>query len=217
MPAITISREIGSQGDWIASEVAQRLGYHLVDKHVLERIFQQYGFIKFNELYDSASFWTMFDPQVDEMVSMLNRVVQALAAHGKIVLVGRGGFAMLKNYADVLNVRIQAPYTLRIEQIMQEDKLEDKLRAEAVVKESDHIRQNFLTTAYGAKWNATTSFDMVLDTGKIPPEVATGWLVEAVSHLEKTKKSLPYASRLEIDPVLQHTINEILDLEVQPG
>lgn len=214
MSAITISREIGSLGDWIAVETAQRLGYHLVDKHILEQIFEQYGFVKFNQFYDSDSFWAMFDPQVDEMVGMLNRVVQALAAHSRVVLVGRGGFAMLKNFADVLNVRIQAPLSLRIEQVMKENSLEDKLKAETMVKESDHIRHHFLTTAYGAKWNLPASFDMVLDTGKISASMAVDWLVEAISQLEKTRSALPYASHLEIDPVLKGTIAEILDVEL---
>ena len=118
MTAITISREIGSQGDWIAEQTAQRLGYHLVNKHTLERIFQQRGFVDFEETYDMSGFWARFSPHRGELVTMLDRFIHALAAHGDVILVGRGGFTTLKDFADVLNVRIQAPILMRIEQVM---------------------------------------------------------------------------------------------------
>jgi cytidylate kinase len=218
MTAITISREIGSMGDWIAGEAAQRLGYHLVNKHTLERIFLQYGFVDFKEMYDISSFWARFDPQLGEMVGMLNRFIQALAAHGRVVLVGRGGFAMLKNFTDVLNIRIQAPLTQRIAQVMLEEKLSDKASSAVVVKESDRIRQNFLETAYGNQWNATSSFDLVIDTGKISPEIAVEWIVDICLRLDRQKKTGKFTtSGLEIDPVMANAIKEVFDEEVETG
>jgi cytidylate kinase len=212
MTAITISREIGSKGDWIAEEASLRLGYHLVDKQILERIFLQYGFIDFKEMYDISSFWARFDPQLGEMVGLLNRFVQGLAAHGKVVLVGRGGFAMLKNFGDVLNVRIQAPLSTRIDQVMIEEGLTDREKASAMVKESDRIRQNFLETAYGGQWNTSGSFDLVIDTSKISSEIAVEWLVDTSIRMENRKPAGQFnAAGLEIDPVMMNAIREIFD------
>jgi cytidylate kinase len=212
MTTITISREIGSKGDWVAEEASQRLGYHLVTKHTVERIFLQYGFIDFNEMYDSSGFWSRFDPQVGEMVGMLNHFVQALAAHGKVVLIGRGGFAMLKNYADVLNVRIQAPLEKRIDQVMREEKLTDRDKAEEIVKESDHIRKHFLKTAYGSQWDAANSFDLVLDTGKINPEITVEMIVDSALRIENNNKAGQVTTAsLDIDPVMANAIREIFD------
>ena len=218
MSAITISREIGSKGDWIAQEVSLRLGYHLVNKHTLERIFLQYGFVDFKEMYDISSFWARFDPQLGEMVGMLNHFIQALAAHGKVVLVGRGGFAMLKDFTDVLNIRIQAPLAQRIAQVMLEEKISDTTNAEIVVKESDRIRKNFLETAYGSRWNATNSFDLVIDTGKISPEIAVEWIVDTMLRIESDKKTgqMTTAS-MEIDPVMANAIREVFNEVIETG
>lgn len=212
MSAITISREIGSQGDWIAEETAKRLGFYLVSKHTLERIFLQYGFVDFKEMYDITGFWARFNPQMGEMVTMLNQFVQTLAAHGKVVLVGRGGFAMLKDYADVLNVRIQAPLAQRIDQVMLDEKLPDKIKAEELVKETDHIRQHFLETAYGSRWNAAGSFDLVIDTGKISPEIGVEWIVDTIIRVENQKMTgKTTTADLQIDPVMADAIQQVLD------
>jgi hypothetical protein len=69
MPAITISREIGSKGDTIAEQVARRVGYQLVDKNLIEKIFLQFGFIDFRQSYDQTGFWSRFDPHHTEMVT----------------------------------------------------------------------------------------------------------------------------------------------------
>ena len=215
MTAITISREIGSQGDWIAEQTAQRLGYHLVNKHTLERIFQQRGFVDFEETYDMSGFWARFSPHRGELVTMLDRFIHALAAHGDVILVGRGGFTTLKDFADVLNVRIQAPILMRIEQVMGERNLTEIPVADELVREQDHIREDFLQTAYGHRWNTAGAFDLVIDTGKIPPKVAVNWLVESAQNLgEKKIKTQKLCRELEIDPDLAKTIEEVLSREL---
>ena len=38
MNVITVARQIGCRGDWIAEQVATKLGYDLVDKRLVEEI-----------------------------------------------------------------------------------------------------------------------------------------------------------------------------------
>ena len=214
MTTITISREIGSRGDWIAEQIAKKLGFNLVNKHTIERIFLQYGFVDFDEFYDASSFWVRFDPQMGEMIGMLNQITLALAAHGNVVQVGRGGFALLKNYADVLNVRIQAPLAYRIEQVMQEEKFDEIAKAEELVKDNDNLRHGFLAAAYGNHWNNCSSFDLIIDTGKISPENSVEWLLEACKKLDDQKQAGKHlAASLDIDPVMISVIKDVLEQE----
>src|SRR5512142_654049 len=137
MSVITISREFGSEGGYIAEKAAQSLGYHLADKTTMKNVLVQYGFVEFDEQYNAdLNFWARFDQRTTEMVDMLNRVIRALAWHGNVVVVGRGSFALLGGLADVITVRIQAPLPLRVERVMIKHNIPDREQAEALVTEN---------------------------------------------------------------------------------
>ncbi|HOT90235.1 MAG TPA: cytidylate kinase-like family protein [Anaerolineae bacterium] len=215
MAVITISRKLGSRGDEIAEQAARALGYHYVDKEFIGDILSQYGLIEFGAKYDSLpSFWERFDAQKEErreiMVDMLNRVMRAVAHHGNVVILGRSGFSLFQDYADVLNVRIQAPLTFRIEQVMKKEKLTREAAA-AMVKQNDEVRANFIKSFYNIQWDTPNVFDLLIDTSKISPDMAVKWLVEATQELEKREKEgeLTTAS-IEVDPILAAAITKAL-------
>ena len=207
MAVITVSRKLGSQGDYIAKKAAQMLGYHYVDKTFIESVLSQYGLVEFDDAYNTIpSFWEKFDAQKEErremMVSMLNRVMRAVAHHGNVVILGRSGFFLFEGYTDVLNVRIQAPLSFRIEQIMQRDKIAHD-EAEAIVKQGDEVRAHFVKSFYGIDWNVTTAFDLLIDTSKVSPEMAIKWLVEATKALEERGSDKePTTASIQVDPIL---------------
>jgi cytidylate kinase len=215
MPVITISREIGSEGDAIAELTARRLGYQLVDKNTIEKVFSQYGFIDFKETYDETGFWAKFDPHRAEMVSLLNLAIKAIAYHGNVVLVGRGGFALLKEYIDVLNVRIQAPFSLRVKRMMEKQDFDSQDKAEEFVRESDHLQRDYVESIYGKQWDSGSAFDLIIDSGKISKEMAVDWLVAVtlnMNHLQPAEA--PTILSMEIDAVMLDAISKILDKPV---
>jgi cytidylate kinase len=216
MSTVTISREFGSEGSVIAQQVAQALGYKFVDKNVIGAVLIQYGFVEFKYEYDSLpGFWSAFDSRRTEMMGMLDRVMQALARHGNVVILGRGSFAVLGGFADVLNVRIKAPLQLRVKRVMDRENIESVELAEARVEESDKIRVAFIEQFYTIPWDTTRAFDIVLDTGKVPPVLASGWLVDSVKAMNEIKTiGEQTASALVIDPVLAAVVNEVLEKQV---
>ncbi len=222
MAVITISREFGSRGDEVAEQVANALGYHLVGKEMIARVLSQYGLVEFEHEYESApGFWEMFIAQRgqrrEQIVNMLNRVVRAVAQHGNVVIVGRSGYAILQGLADVLHVRIQAPLAVRVERVMAQQRLSYE-QAEALVRERDRVRIAFVEEFYKTPWDAAHAFDLVVDTGKIPPATAVGWIVEAVKALDwSLPAGRPTARQLEVDPVLAAAICDLLDCRAGHG
>jgi len=204
---------MGSQGRYIAERAAQSLGYHFVDKRTIEEILSQYGFADFRQEYDAASsFWTRFDSHRADMMKMLDRVVQILARRGDVVILGRGSFAVLGGLADVLNVRIQAPLPLRVKRVMARQKISEPDVAEAAVKESDSLRAHFIESFYKVRWDTAKNFDLVIDTGKVPPELAITWLVETVKALNGRQGDAERTtSTLEEDRILANVVAEVLE------
>lgn len=210
MSAITISRELGSLGDTVAEQVASRLGYQLVDKNTIEKIFIQYGYVDFKEAYNTTGFWAHFDPRRAEMVSFLNRIIEALVARGRVILLGRGGFAMLRDYADVLNVRIQAPFALRARRVFESGAFASLSQVEEAVRENDRMRRDFVNSMYSERWDSVSAFDLVLDTGKITPEQSADWLEAAGRQTSLPQPGEALTTRsLDIDPVLADSVAQV--------
>jgi len=126
----------------------------LVNKSILEGIFRQYGLEKFGELYTSPpNVWDLANAKNLQIVSMLNDTMEALAHRGDMLILGRGGYASLSKYADVLNVRLQAPFSVRVERVMARENLSNRLRAEQGVKAEDTARQKFVSRFYNQAWD----------------------------------------------------------------
>ncbi len=215
MSVMTISREFGSGGDVIARQVAQALNYHFVDQKFIGTILGQYGYVEFDtEFATLPTFWERFDAQReknrDVMADMLNRVIRTVAHHGNVVILGRSGFAVLGEFADVLHVRLQAPFPIRVQRIMAEENVSLE-QATTTVEKNDKVRVAFVEEFYRARWNVTHAFDIVINTGKVSPDLAVNWVVEAaktsVSRLESDK---PTTASIEVDRIMAEAISEEL-------
>jgi cytidylate kinase len=216
MTVITISREFGSGGADIAQQVAQALSYHYAGQELIGKVLAQYGIVEFDQEYDTTlNFWERFDAhraqRREVMQEMLHRVVLALAQHGNVVIVGRGSFAALAGYGDVLNVRIQAPLAQRARRVMAQQGLATFEEATAAVQEADKVRTAFIESVYGARWDDARAFDLVIDTGKVAPELAGAWLVEAARGLQaRPLGDQPAAAALQVDSVLASVVSDQL-------
>ncbi len=219
MAVITVSREIGSQGSVIAHKAADALGYHVVDKDLMEEVFLLYGLPEFRKVYDEVPGpggrvdWAR-PPTVD----LLNRLILALAQHGNTVIIGRGSFAVLRGFADVLNVRIQAPVALRVQRFMADSSITDLEEATALVEELDRARAAFVESTYGVRWRDTGAFDLVLDTGKLTPDVAANRLVAAVRELSRSQAGTQATTAtIQVDRTLASVICDVLHCQSAHG
>jgi cytidylate kinase len=223
MSVITVSREVGSEGTHIAEKAAQVLGYHYVDKTTMEKILQEYGLAAdFREEYDSSpSFWTRFTERGELraiMMDLLPKVTLALAHHGNVLMLGRGCFGTLAGFADVLNVRVQAPLPTRVKRTMVRHDFADLETAEAYVKETDEVRTAFVKACYDLELDNASLFDLVIDTSKVPVDMATRWLIEAVGALASLDSGEEHTTAsIEPDFVLAHLVEGVLGCDIAHG
>jgi cytidylate kinase len=219
MTTITISRELGSEGREIARQVAATLGYSFVDKQIIEGVFRRYGLTKFDDLYTSApGFWDVANANNLLIVAMLNETMEALAQRGRVVIMGRGGFASLNQYADVLNVRIQAPFSVRVERVLAREKLFGRQQAEYRVRADDNARKKFIKMFYNREWDVETYFNLVIDTSAVSKGMAVNWIIEAARSLDQKDfgPETLTAQQARVDPVLLDAITESFDNPLPP-
>lgn len=215
MHTIAISRLVGSEAGAIATRLAEQLGYDLVDKSILQGTLKQYGMTRFGELYTSPpNLWDLANSRNLEVVSMLNATMQALAHRGRTLILARGGYVTLRQYADVLNVRLHAPFDVRVERVMQREGFVDRADAEQRVAADDKSRIKFVERFYGRKWHNESDFDLVLNTDLISQETSEAWITVAVRMLESKplRPDANLARQIEVDPLLLSAIDQALEL-----
>jgi len=219
IPVITISRELGSEGENIAERVAATLGYHFVDKKFIGDVLSEYGLVEFDREYETfPGFWERFKAQrgneLETMVDMLNKVVWAMAHHGNVVILGRSGFEVLIDFSDVLRVRLQSPFSVRVEQVMAQQKITNE-QAKAIVKESDKVRMAYVEEFYKAPWEAIQAFDLVINTSKISPDLAATWIVNAARAFAiGTETDKTTTDSIDVDSVLAFAVSNKLNCNV---
>ena len=122
---------------------------------------------KFGDLYTSRpNIWDLANAKNLQIVSMLNDTMEALAHRGNMLILGRGGYASLSKYEDVLNVRLQAPFLVRADRVMAREHLDNRLRAEQRVKQTTgpaKVRLDVLQPRMGRR----IKLDLVIDTDTI--------------------------------------------------
>jgi cytidylate kinase len=209
MAVITISSEFGSGGLDIAQRVAKTLGYEFVDKRTTDGIFRQYGLTRFDDLYNSApSFLDLLNANNLLLVAMANEILEAVAKRGNVVILGRAGFAVLGDYADVLHVRVQAPFSERVQRVMDREGLTDFNLAMERVKEDDEVHGKYVHRFYNKQWDDPSNFDLVLDLGSVSADEAVQQIVEAARGLGQKAQAKGGATTasLKVDPVLADAV-----------
>ncbi len=213
MRVITIWSDSGSGGGRIADRVAKSLGFAVVDEDASDRILREYGLTKFNELYDSApSILDLVRVENLVIISMYNEILEGLARRGGLVILSRVGFAVLGGYADVLNVRVVAPITLRIERL-QANPGAAATTVEAQIHEDDNAHRMFVQRFYNRNPDEQDGYGLVIDTGLTTADDAVRQIVEAALATTGTTPTAgaTMTSTIQVDPVLESAIAEVLE------
>jgi len=191
---ITISRELGSEGDKIAELVCGHLGYRRVDKAVLLHIAEESGididavlemekgFTKRARLVSGAmtSLYrkqrTAFEGEsvIDDVTyaDVLRNAVEERARQGNVVIVGRGGQMLLRDWPNVLHVRLFAPEGVRAQRIVTREGVSQP-RAAQLVKQSDEQKRQYIRGMFkNADWRGLKYYSLAIDTSKVPPAAA---------------------------------------------
>ncbi|MCK9548857.1 MAG: cytidylate kinase family protein [Sphaerochaeta sp.] len=204
MGVITISRQIGSSGTFIAEEVAKRLDLVVIEKEDIEAIMHEYGFSAFGEVYDTVpSFWDRYDEHRALTVDFLLAAMRAFAKVDNVVLLGRGGFSLFQGFTDVLNVRTKAPLAVRLMRKQGEYGSTDK-ECKRILERAEEVRTAFVKSDLHCNQDDASLFDLVIDTGIVEPVEAASIISAAYVHLMKHPRIDATHTRadLEVDEIL---------------
>jgi cytidylate kinase len=172
MTAVTVSRQLGSFGTQIARGVAQRFGYRMVWREVINEAARRAGAPEaaLAMIDDLGLLDVDLHPEASRAYEQAVReVMQDLVSEGDVVIVGRAGQVILAGGPDVLHVRVIAPLAIRVERIALMQNI-PTAAARAQVKQSDRTRRDHLRGYHGVDWNDPRLYDLVLNTERLTVE-----------------------------------------------
>ncbi|MFN2283458.1 MAG: AAA family ATPase [Anaerolineae bacterium] len=239
---ITISRQLGSRGSYIATAVAKKLNLRYIDREILNRAAEMAGFPDesmveelekrehvpgfLERIIDSMN--TMpaiptiasatlregyaYDEQVASLIlqdnlsrdealhrlteqqrrveagtaygELIRRVIVEYAQMGNVLIAGRGGQVVLKDFSNALHVRIHAPESLRILRLTERLGLDQK-EAERQINQADKERVRYMKHFYDAEWDNPDLYHLLINTGKISLDLATQIVCDTAQRLAR--------------------------------
>ncbi len=172
-PLITISREFGSSGSFIAQNVAKKLGPHwklyheqivdqiakvtLLDKTIIEEVDEsKMPFIE--EIIDD--FFGVQRLSLNSYWKHLSKILLSFKKRGYAIIVGRGGEFI---FPDALNIRILGDTDYRIKTIMEYKKV-SREKAREMIKTADKKRVEFTRFLFSHDPRKAHHYDLTIRT-----------------------------------------------------
>jgi Cytidylate kinase-like family len=182
---ITVEREYGSQGAEFAHHLANRLGWRLIDRCLIDEIAQKAGVPKSlaencDERLDpwyyriGKAFWhgsverlpappkdTIFDSE--RMVDFVRKYLKEVAGTGHCVIVGRGAACALAAVPCVFNIFVYASTTRKI-RWFEEHFPEHAVDARRELEATDARRADYVRRYYDQDWTDRRLYHMMINS-----------------------------------------------------
>ena len=203
MAVITISRQLGAGGRTLGQKLAKRLGYHYVDKEIIEEVaeklkvssaevrgFEESGFTVLMEFIDKIvnrdfiiHLVTSEHGYLDEKsyVPAIRDIIEHLYLQGNVVIMGRGSQYILKGRKKAWHILLVGDFEHRISGVIDRFHL-TRHEAEKALKRADKIRDRFLSLFLDKESHEDpASYDLVLNMNRVSMKKAEEMIVTLIS------------------------------------
>ncbi|MDH4204206.1 MAG: cytidylate kinase-like family protein [Desulfobacteraceae bacterium] len=202
MAVITISKEFGTEGEKVASLVAEKLGYEYIGKNLVADIAKelhiseseaetfhktsQSRILRFVDRYTCSIVQKVVDREhgcLDDKnyYEVTKKLVENVYEAGNVIILGWGSQCLLKEKPDTLHVRLIKDNELKIKKLMQAENLNHKA-AKAFIDREEGDLKAYIKQYFNEDWNAAHLYDLVIDMGKISVEKAVDMICDNVKH-----------------------------------
>src|SRR5882762_1750794 len=199
-PVITITRQYASGGSEAARLVAAELRWEVIDNEFVDQVARRAGLpadavaqrderapgllerlartlaAGSPELFIATAGIPRVDPDEAAIVRLTERVIAEAAAHGRIVLVGRGAQAVLAQRPDALHVYVVAPKPWRMKLAVERLGV-NPAEVEKVVDETDRQRDQYVRARASGRRRDVVNYDLVVNTEKLGIDGAAALVV----------------------------------------
>lgn len=190
LPTITISRQLGAGARQLAANLAKRLDLQVYGHEIIERIAQDAHLSRDivaqldERVVSGIDAWVrgMLNQRMfvqDDYHYELVKTIHTLAAHGGVVILGRGANLILEDRAD-LRLRVVASDAVRIANLQRYEAI-DADEARQRMDASDSARDGFVRKLFHRDVDDPLQYDLILVTDRIDGEGLVDIVLEALA------------------------------------
>src|SRR5437763_8577152 len=186
-PVITITRQYASGGAAVAQQVAAALAWTVIDNEFVDEVARRAGLapatvaeheerapgllerlartlaVASPEMFITSDAVPQAEQDETTIVKLTERIIAEAAAHGRVVLVGRGAPALLAQRPEALHVYVVASEPWRGRLAVERHGV-DPAHAEKVLDDTDLRRDQHVRTQYGRHRHDEANYDPVVTT-----------------------------------------------------
>jgi cytidylate kinase len=117
---------------------------------------------------------------------VVQEAMERFAREGQALIIGRGGQMVLRSWPSALHIHLYAPAEVRIKRLMARANLSE-LEAKRQITRSDEQKRLYIRNMHNnANWKDLKHYHLAINTGYIPPEVATEIIIQAAKYRENS-------------------------------
>ncbi len=196
---ITVGRQYGSGGRYVAKLLAEKLGIPYYDKELLTEVSRDSGIceeileehdekntkrfllsmMSGTPSYADSSAMYMDMPLNHRIFLAQFDTIRRIAGEGPCVFVGRCADYVLRDEPHVLNVFIKASREERIKRVIKYYGV-DPMKAEEMMKKADKQRASYYNYYATNTWGDVNNYDLCVDTGALGIEGAVELIARCV-------------------------------------
>jgi cytidylate kinase len=202
MAVITISKEFGTEGEKVASRVAEKLGYEYIGKNLVADIAKelhiseseaatfrkasQSRILRFVDRYTCSIVQKVVDREhgcLDDKnyYEVTKKLVENVYEAGDVIILGWGSQCLLKGKPDTLHVRLIKDNDLKTKELIQAENLSPKAAKDFIDREEGDLKA-YVRQYFNEDWNDAHLYNLIIDMGKISVEKAVDMICDNVKH-----------------------------------
>ena len=203
-PIITVGRQYGSGGRYVAKLLAEKLEVPFYDKELLAEASRDSGICReLLESYDEKQGKNLLFSLISgvqargETTGMymdmpLNHkiflaqfdTIRRIADEGPCVIVGRCADYVLRDHPNVINVFVKASTEERVKRVIKYNGA-DPVKAEEIIRKADKQRAAYYNYYATGTWGDVSNYDLCVDTGTLGIEGSVELILKCVEIKKK--------------------------------
>jgi len=205
MAVITIARQFGAGGRTLGKQIAEALGYVLIDEEIVEAVALEADVS--NDWADAIAKETGSEGFLDRLakklgpfrkgymniamekkpgyldghlyISLLYKVIPQIASRDNVVIIGRGGQYILQNHPNTYHFMMIADLEYRINFMMKHYEI-DRKQAKFVVGKQDKRRLNLYRYFARTDYEDPVLYNMVFNMNRVSMDKALNMVCQQV-------------------------------------